>query len=79
MMKKYWGKKEWSESLYLNDVYEEDEDGYVEDEPAFSVFDLGMMFDWLKVIGFNDRNTFEDTNDFITYSEDFEAFRNGKI
>ena len=79
MMKKYWGKKDWSESLYLNHVYEEDEDGYVHDEPFMSIFDLGMKFDWLKIIGFNDHNNFEDTNDFITYSETFNIYQAGKI
>ena len=43
MMKKYWGKKDWSESLYLNHVYEEDEDGYVHDEPFMSIFDLVLF------------------------------------
>ncbi len=79
MMKKYWGKKDWSESLYINYVYEEDEDGYIMEEPMMSVFDLGMKFDWMKILGFNDHNNFEDMNSFITFSEDFEAYRNGKI
>lgn len=38
-----------------------------------------MRFDWDKIMGFRDYNVFEDTNEFITYSEIFNVYQDGKI
>lgn len=82
MMKKYWGKKEWSESLYLSNVYPEDaidSDWNIDESKAETRFCLGFPFDWEKIHGFDDGNWFEDTNDFIKYSEYFNIFQYRKI
>ena len=81
-MKKYWGKREWSETLYLSEVFEPDafdKDGNLDESKAWNEYYIGMKFDWHKIMGFNDTNTFEDTNDFITYSETFNVYQAGKI
>jgi hypothetical protein len=83
MMKKYWGKKEWSESLYLADIFDEDsydkKTGKLDETKKKTEFVMGFPFDWLHVYGFDDTNRFEDTNDFITYSETFNIYQDGKI
>jgi len=86
MMKKYWGKRDWSESLYLTYIFEDDaqcvgKDGTYIFDPELSKrsFSCGMKFDWKRAMGFNDINGFEDTNEFITYSETFNIYQDGKI
>lgn len=83
MMKKYWGKKEWSESLYLADVYDEfsfnEKTGKIDESKKRSQYCLGFPFDWTHIYGFSDTNRFEDMNEFITYSEKFNIFQFGKI
>jgi hypothetical protein len=86
MMKKYWGKKDWSESLYLSYIFDEEDQRFDEDGMYFLDFDKaeqnfihGMKFDWKHSMGFEDLNKFEDTNDFITYSETFNIYQDGKI
>ena len=74
-MKKYSGKKDYSESLYHaeastypglpKEFYYE---GYVIGPIPF---DLDF--------GFNDVNDFKDMNDFITYSEIFNIYQFSKI
>ena len=79
-MKKYWGKREWSESLYYVNITREmfdDDDEY--ERFGFSGYEAGEKFDWRHIMGFDDKNTFEDTNDFITYSEIFNIYQFGKI
>lgn len=79
-MKKYWGKKSWNESLYYvkftREMFDSDEEF---ERLGFSGYDYGGKFNWDHIIGFNDKNTFEDTNDFITYSEIFNIYQFGKI
>ena len=72
-MKKYWGKKDWSESLYLAEFY--DDKGKIEK----TEYCVGFPFNWDSYLGFKDKNTFEDTNEFITYSESFNIYQIGKI
>lgn len=84
MMKKYFGKKEWSETLYLSDVFDEStikKNGEIEidEEKVKHEYCIGMRFDWDKIMGFRDYNVFEDTNEFITYSEIFNVYQDGKI
>ena len=79
-MKKYCGKKGWSESLYYVNVTREMFDSDKEFERfGFSGYEMGEMFDWRHIIGFVDKNAFKDTNDFITYSEIFNIYQFGKI
>lgn len=82
MMKKYFGKKEWSETLYLSDVFDEGtikKNGEIDEEKVKHEYYIGMRFDWDKIMGFRDYNVFEDTNEFITYSEIFNVYQDGKI
>lgn len=86
MMKKYWGKKDWSESLYLSYIFDDDQQ-YIDKDGLYFLdldnskreFSHGMKFDWKHTMGFDDLNKFEDTNDFITYSETFNIYQDGKI
>jgi hypothetical protein len=80
-MKKYYGKKEWSESLYLADIYEGgwDGSGEINDKDFIHRYLLGLKFDWRHIIGFPDTNQFEDTNSFITYPEGFNIYQSDKI
>lgn len=86
-MKKFWGKKYWSESLYLNEVLENftyTKDGGIEvdEEDIRKMFLIGPKLNTEYVgllTGFNDKNTFEDMNSFITYSETFNVYQDGKI
>lgn len=79
MMKKYWGKSEWSESLYLCNVIEVDDPLDIDWHDVEQKYILGMRFDWKKIMGFVDRNKFEDTNSFITYPESFNVYQMDKI
>lgn len=76
MMKKYWGKKEWSESLYLSPDFE-NERWFLDDSPY--KYSHGQKFDFEKFMGFKDRNRFEDTNEFTVNSETFNCYQFGKI
>lgn len=84
-MKKYWGKKEWSESIYLWEEYNEDcfdEHGNFVPDPnrtIMSEYHIGMPFNWNCAWGFEDTNAFEDMNAFITYSEKFNVYQASKI
>ena len=75
-MKKYWGKKEWSETLYLSEELVEYNGEY--ERSGIDEYCLEPV-DFLYGFGFNDRNLFEDTNSFITYSEIFNIYQLGKI
>ena len=79
-MKKFHGKREWSESLYYDRVTEEDiaEFEWIGMDPRDGYFTPGW-FDWEHFFGFKDRNTFDDTNSFLTYSEIFNIYQHGKI
>lgn len=81
-MKKYWGKGEWSESIYLYDVYDQnsiDKNGDPIEGMERTQFFLGFKFDFEHTLGFPDNNAFEDMNMFITYSEEFNVYQKGKI
>ena len=75
-MKKYSGKKEWTETPYYAEEYDYDtfqytgEGGFFLPWPEFSDTDD---------FGFRDINFFDDQNDFITYTEIFNIYQNGKI
>ena len=79
-MKKYFGKREWCETLYYTlideDMFDSHED-YL--QYGFEGYELGWKFDWKHILGFQDRNEFHDTNDFITYTETFNVYQKGKI
>ena len=72
-MKKYHGKKDWTESLYYAIDYDL--------ETGTELESGGFYLSWINVEdgSFLDTNFFDDTNDFITYSEVFNVFQLGKI
>lgn len=79
-MKKYRGKKDWSESLYFSKLTQEDIDKLeLIDETPYEGFVAPGFFDEEHYMGFIDHNVFEDMNVFITYSEIFNIFQSGKI
>lgn len=80
-MKKFFGKRDWSESLYYDVVTKEDLEfmpGWTEDD-IYEGYSAPGFFDWEHYFGFRDKNVFHDTNDFITFSENFNVFQQGKI
>jgi hypothetical protein len=79
-MKKYLGKEMWDDTLYFAEVIPPGQEG--EDEPetyieAFLGYDHPK--DRNQAYKLLEDNTFEDTNDFITYQEIFNIFQEGKI
>ena len=75
-MKKYYGKKDWSETPYYAEDYDFETD---------NILDSGGFFlPWPEFsdsddFGFRDANIFEDKNNFNTYSELFNVYQLGKI
>lgn len=87
MMKKYWGKKDWSETLYLCYVFDEDDDQYFDSNGVFVTnledgkreFSLPLSYGITRFNEFRDINSFEDVNGFLTFSEGFNVYQDGKI
>ena len=79
-MKKYFGKKDWSESLYyIGDIEYFDEQTEECGVFEMNAFQYGLGFDWFRFVGFDDKNLFNDTNTFITMQEKVNAYQYGKI
>ena len=76
-MKKYHGKKEWTETLYYTVDY--DYETGIEKETGGFILPWPEFFEDYGKNSFFDTTYFDDKNDFITYSEVFNVYQLGKI
>jgi len=75
-MKKYWGKKEWDDTLYL--------DFNIEDDDIFDYDNFILTWGLSKPEdifgrGVIDKNNFNDMNDFYETTENFNFYQSYKI
>ena len=75
-MKKYWGKKEWDDTLY--------QDFNIEDDDFFDYDNFILTWGLLKPEdifgrGVIDKNNFNDMNDFYETTENFNFYQSYKI
>lgn len=78
MMKKYFGKEMWVDTIYFAEVLPPGEENEEYSE-TFIIPVCGYETPKDMNIFPGDKNNFEDTNDFITFTEIFNIFQTGKI